>query len=153
MSEQLIGNNSTSLQSNGVGMKKLSLTISFFVLSAGFLVAQTGELIIKNSGKGLYIEHKIGAKENFYSIGRSYNVHPKHLATYNSMDMSKGLSLGQVIRIPLTDTNFSQKTETDMPVYYVVGDKEGLYRMRIKKMRIKNKRTVWVISELLLLSR
>jgi LysM repeat protein len=92
--------------------------------------AQTGELVIRKGNKGFYLEHKITAKENFYSIGRLYNVHPRHIASFNSLDMSKGLSLGQIIHIPLSDTNFSQKKNSKgIPVYYVVGEKEGLFRV------------------------
>ena len=40
--------------------------------------------------------------------------------------MSKGLSIGQVIRIPLTDSNFSQDTDAGVPVYIKAGDKEKL---------------------------
>ncbi|MER3497867.1 MAG: hypothetical protein C4308_04150 [Chitinophagaceae bacterium] len=109
-------------------MKKL--TFSFLLLVVGFqLLAQQNPLIIKSGTKGLYVEHKVAAKENFYSIGRLYNVHPKFLAAYNTLDMSKGLSIGQAIMIPLTDTNFNQKTNNGVPVYYEVGEKEGLMKV------------------------
>ena len=90
---------------------------------------QTTDLIVKNGNKGLYIDHKVTPKENFYSMGRLFNVHPKHIASFNSLDMSKGLSLGQMVRIPLTDTNFNQKTEKGQPVYYVTGNNENLHRV------------------------
>jgi hypothetical protein len=93
------------------------------------LNAQTPELIVKDSNKGLYFDHKVTAKENFYSIGRLFNVHPKYIASFNSLDMSKGLALGQMIRIPLTDTNFNQRTENGQPVYYVTGSGENLRRV------------------------
>lgn len=43
--------------------------------------------------------------------------------------MSKGLSLGQVLHIPLTDTNFSQKSKKGVPVYYKTSEKETLQKV------------------------
>jgi LysM repeat protein len=110
-------------------MKQISLAICILFAGDITLHAQTTELVIKNSTKGPYVDHTVTAKENFYSIGRLFYVHPKHLATFNSLDMKKGLSIGQVIKIPLTDTNFNQITENGLPVYYVTGNSESLYRV------------------------
>jgi len=110
-------------------MKQVSLAICILFAGAITLQGQTSELVIKNSTKGPYVDHTVTAKENFYSIGRLFYVHPKHLATFNSLDMKKGLSIGQVIKIPLTDTNFNQTTEKGLPVYYVTGNSESLYRV------------------------
>jgi len=99
------------------------------MISTTALQAQTNELMIKSNGKGLYVDHKVTPKENFYSIGRLFNVHPKHIASFNSLDMTRGLGIGQVIRIPLSDTNFNQKGSKGIPVYYVTGNNEGLYRV------------------------
>lgn len=100
--------------------------------------------------------HTVAAKESFYSIGRMYNVHPKELATYNNIPFEKGLSIGQVIKIPAagnaapmpavpqpaetpqTDpalTNPAPKTKvnaTGSPVYHTVAPKEGLYSISKK---------------------
>ena len=46
--------------------------------------------------------------------------------------MNKGLNIGQVVRIPLTAANFSQKADKGREVYYIVGEKEGLYRVSVK---------------------
>ncbi|HEV8285850.1 MAG TPA: LysM peptidoglycan-binding domain-containing protein [Chitinophagaceae bacterium] len=108
-------------------MKSIVLSVCIFLSAA--MQAQTSELLIKSGTKGLYLEHKITPKENFYSIGRLFNVHPKHLATFNSLDMTKGLSIGQIVRIPLTDTNFNQKTEKGQPIYYITSNGESLYRV------------------------
>ena len=110
-------------------MKNVSLAICILFAGTITLQAQTSELVIKNSTRGPYVDHNVTAKENFYSIGRLFYVHPKHLATFNSLDMKKGLSIGQVIKIPLTDTNFNQTTENGLPVYYVTGNSESLYRV------------------------
>lgn len=124
-------------------MKKLLLAVSFIVVFSFMLQAQPDQLMIRMGDKGLYLEHKVTPKENFYSVGRSYNVHPKHIASYNSLDMSKGLNLGQLLRIPLTDTNFTQKSNKGVPVFYIVGEKEGLPRVSANnnKVLLENLRT------------
>jgi LysM repeat protein len=112
------------------------------IVAVAGLRAQTEELMVRNGNKGSYVEHKVTAKENFYSIGRLFNVHPKYLAAYNSLDMSKGLGLGQSIRIPLTDTNFIQQGQQGLPVYYIAGEKESLAKVsnNNKKVVIENLR-------------
>ena len=110
-------------------MKNIAL-LSVIILTTTILQAQTNEtLLIKSSDKGLYVDHKATPKENFYSMGRAFNVHPKHIALFNGLEMSKGLSLGQSVKIPLSDTNFTQKTDKGIPIYYVTGNGETLYRV------------------------
>lgn len=107
-------------------MKKFLLLPVFFIGMLVFATAQPAELMVKNDGKGLHINHKVAAKEGLYSIGRLYNVSPKHIAAYNKIDLNKGLNIDQVIQIPLTDTNFTQKVKKGVPVYYTIGANEGL---------------------------
>ena len=94
--------------------------------------------------------HTVAAKESFYSIGRLYNVHPRELASYNNISFEKGLSVGQVIKIPsgtapmpnvpapATTTPVATPVKTEAvkassistgsnPVYHTVAAKEGLY--------------------------
>src|SRR5574338_1367627 len=132
--------NCSSLQSNYFIMKRAVLFFLFQIVVDSFLFAQTEELTLRSGDKGFYVEHKITPKENFYSLGRSFNVPPKYLAAYNSLDMAKGLSIGQMIRIPLSDTNFSQNVNEGMPVYAIAGEKESLSRIssRNNKVSIEN---------------
>lgn len=97
-------------------MKKVLLLPFLFFITIS-LFAQTEDLVLKKNSKGMYIEHKLAPKENFYSIGRLFGVHPKHIASFNGLDMKKGLSIGQMIMIPLTDTNFSKKANSGIPIY------------------------------------
>jgi len=108
-------------------MKKL-LFLSAVLLFMSISSLAQSDMIIHKSENSYYLEHKVAAKENFYSIGRLYNAHPKEIAAYNKLDMSKGLSLGQMIRIPLGN-NFSQSVDEGVPVYYKVGEKEGLMKV------------------------
>ncbi|HEX2606955.1 MAG TPA: LysM peptidoglycan-binding domain-containing protein, partial [Flavisolibacter sp.] len=110
--------------------------IFFFLLVGSFLAKAQNELQIRHSDKGSYLEHTVTAKENFYSVGRLYNIAPKDIAALNDLDMTKGLNIGQTLKIPLNTTNFSQTSNKGRPVYYVVGEKEGLYRVSTKNNQV-----------------
>ncbi len=107
-------------------MKKFALSFSLLAFFFLFAQAQKADLMVKSSDKGLYLEHKVQPKESFYSVGRLYNVHPRAIAAFNKLDMNKGLFIDQKIRIPLTDTNFTQQGNSGTPVYYKVGPGEDL---------------------------
>jgi len=111
-------------------MKK-NLLLACIVLWSTIVLAQN-PLVVQNSDKGLYLNHKVAPKENFYSIGRLYHISPKDIAAFNAVDMNKGLAIGQQLRIPLNSSNFSQTNVKGQPVYYVVESKEGLYKVSQK---------------------
>jgi LysM repeat protein len=115
-------------------MKKTLLL--FFVLLFFYLGFAQNGLLVQSNEKGMYVTHTVSAKENFYSIGRLYAIAPKDIASFNGIDMANGLSIGQTIMIPLNASNFSQTDERGTPVYYVVGDKEGLYRVSVKNNKV-----------------
>ena len=105
-----------------------------FLLLPVFLSAQQTPLIVEGVSPALYITHKVAPKENYYSVGRIYNVSPKDIAPFNKLQLESGLTLGQVIKIPLNSSNFLQEgnaatDETFIPLYYKIKDKEGLYRV------------------------
>jgi LysM repeat protein len=109
------------------------LLILFYCLPL-FALAQDKPIIVEGTSPDLYINHTVGPKENYYSIGRIYNISPREYAPYNKLTMDKGLSPGQVIKIPLTAGNFTQTGEVTadevlVPVYHPVKDKEGLFRI------------------------
>src|ERR1700712_2471482 len=106
-----------------------------------FAAAQEKLLIVEGTSPSLYINHTVVAKENFYSIGRLYNVSPKEIAPFNKISMEKGLNAGQVLKIPLNKSNFSQSNakasdEILVPVYHTVAEKEGLYRIGINNNKV-----------------
>ncbi|WP_276503595.1 LysM peptidoglycan-binding domain-containing protein [Terrimonas pollutisoli] len=109
-------------------MKKPFLLLVLFC-SVVCVNAQTGQLTIKGSNKNHYLDHTVAPKEGLFAIGRLYNIHPRHIAAYNNIDMNAGLAIGQIIHIPLTDTNFTQKTKKGTAVYYTVGESEGLLKV------------------------
>jgi len=103
--------------------------------------SQSDELMIEGQTGTLHLQHTVVAKENWYSIGRLYNLNPKELASYNKLDMTKPLSIGQELQIPLTTANFSQngvKTagETLVPLYHIVQEKEWLYRISVNHNKV-----------------
>ena len=102
------------------------------ILFCSSIVFAQNQIIVQHGSKGLYVEHKVAPKENFYSIGRLYHISPKDIEAFNGLDMNKGLTIGQTLKIPLSASNFSQKTNKGQPVYYVVGPKEGLYKVSQK---------------------
>jgi len=106
-----------------------------------FAVAQDKLLMVEGSPSALYINHTVVAKENFYSIGRLYNISPKEIAPFNKISMEKGLNPGQVLKIPLSKSNFSQTSakaadEVLVPVYHTVKEKEGLYRIGVNHNKL-----------------
>lgn len=114
-------------------MKKLILSVVFSLIT---IIGFCQTLLVQRNSNGLYVSHTVQPKENFYSIGRSYAISPKEIATFNSLDMAAGLSVGQTVLIPLTAANFSQAKSSGTPVYYVVGEKEGLYRVSLKNNNV-----------------
>ena len=111
-------------------MKNLILLL---LLLPMFSIAQD-KLIIQGTSPDFFLMHKTGVKENFYSIGRIYNISPKLIAPFNNLQMEKGLSIGQPVKIPLTENNFSQNgvinpDEVLIPLYYQVKPKESLFQV------------------------
>jgi LysM repeat protein len=116
-----------------IRMKRL--LILFFCIPL-LLNAQNNPLIIDGVSPHFYIKHTVQAKENYYSIGRIYSISPKEIAPFNNLQLEKGLSLHQVIKIPLLEVNFTQTGSADandvlVPVYHAVNNKEGLYRVGV----------------------
>ena len=103
-------------------MKKFVFLIFLLVTIFKIAGAQGEDLFVKSGRKGLYIDHKVTPKQGLFAVGRLYNVHPRYIAEYNGVGFDDGLALGQILHIPLTDTNFSQKGYSGTPVYYRVGN-------------------------------
>jgi LysM repeat protein len=101
-----------------------------------FSLAQNTPLVIEGASPKFYLTHTVQAKENYYSVGRMYNISPKEIAPFNNLQLEKGLSLNQVIKVPLMEVNFLQggnatADEVLVPIYHKVKEKEGLYRIAV----------------------
>jgi LysM repeat protein len=108
---------------------------------AKFARSQSHELIIRGVTGKLYLEHTVVPKENWYSVGRLYNVSPKELAPFNHLTLGSPLIIGQTLQIPLTTTNFSQNGvksagETLIPVIHITREKEWMYRISVDHNKV-----------------
>ncbi len=95
------------------------------------VTAQQNGVFAKVASGNIYVEHVVMPKENWYSIGRTYYLSPKDIAPFNQLSLDKGLSIGQVIKIPLIETNFDQQSisRNGIPILHQVQPKEGLFRI------------------------
>ena len=120
-------------------MKRLLFLLS---LLPALIFAQDKPIMAEGISPNLYLSHTVAPKENYYSIGRLYNCSPKdQIAPFNKLQMDKGLSPGQNIKIPLAENNFVQSgkaaaDESLIPVYHKVGEKEGLYRISVNHNKV-----------------
>jgi LysM repeat protein len=122
-------------------MFKWLMVVFFSFVASNFLLAQQNKFEIKGSGSNVYIEHTVTPKENFYSVGRMYNVNPKELASFNHLHFASGLNIGQVLKIPLDKNNFTQVesaavNETLIPLYHTVASGETLYRLGVNYNKV-----------------
>jgi Lipoproteins len=113
-------------------LKLKGLFMATCLLMAQLVWSQTA-LTIQGTTPDLYLLHTVEAKETWYSIGRLYNANPKQIASFNNVTMDK-LIVGQQLKIPLTEANFSQDGKKDadevfVPIHHTVGEKEWMYRI------------------------
>lgn len=106
--------------------------VTFFLQVVAF--PQDHNFEIRGAEPNLYIDHEVKPKENFYSIGRTFNIAPKDIATYNKLQFEDGLNVGQVVKIPLTEFNFVQNTaaapdEALVPLFHTIDPQETLFRL------------------------
>jgi LysM repeat protein len=114
-------------------MKYSILSLICVLLAWHAAAQQTPALVIQEAGR-LSLPHTVASKENWYSLGRMYNVSPQELTAFNRATLNDMLSNGQSLRIPLTATNFAQEgqpagDEVFVPLYHQVKEKEGLFRI------------------------
>lgn len=115
-------------------MRKRFLFIFILGFTVNTIFAQSTDITVQGVSPELYIMHTVAPKENWYSVGRLYNMSPKMIAPFNGITIDKPLSIGQQIKVPLTNTNFSQngekaEDEIFVPVIHIVQDKEWMYRI------------------------
>lgn len=91
-------------------------------------------LQVQGNSPSLFLIHKVQPKETWFSMGRLYNLAPKEIGAFNGKEISSSLSIGQQIKIPLTDLNFEQsgnKTSDEVlvPLYHSVKEGEWMFRV------------------------
>jgi LysM repeat protein len=112
-------------------MKKLAALLLICLSFTKISFAQSNELIVESESGKLFLTHTVTPKENWYSIGRLFNISPKDIAPFNGVTIEKPLSIGERVKIPLTAINFSQNgmkaaDETFVAVYHTTQDNETL---------------------------
>lgn len=114
------------------------MTIAGLVLSVTVATAQD-MLQVQGTSPDLYLTHMVKKGDTFYSLGRSYSVSPKDIASENSISFEQGLKLGEPVKIPLNNVNFTQKGDAVAgytPVYHKVEEKETLYRLSLNHNKV-----------------
>jgi len=96
--------------------------------------SQTSPLMVQGESGKLYLQHGVEAGENWYSVGRMFNISPREIAPFNGESLEQPLVIGQQIKIPLKLVNFSQdglkgSGEALVPLYHLVQEKEWLYKI------------------------
>jgi LysM repeat protein len=122
-------------------MKNKGLIVCLLLICAMPVFAQETDLQIQGVSPNLYLLHTVQPKENWYSVGRMYNISPKQLAPYNNQSMDKALSVGQSLKIPLNAENFSQDgskaaDESLVPVKHIIQQREWLYRVSVNYNKV-----------------
>ena len=112
-------------------MKRLFILIVCAQLA---MFSKAQNLMVQQEGGKLYLDHTVAPKENWYSIGRMYNLSPGVIAPFNGLATDKGLAIGERLKVPLQEQNFVQQgqpaaDEAFIPVYHTVEGKEGLFRI------------------------
>ncbi|RYY37118.1 MAG: LysM peptidoglycan-binding domain-containing protein [Sphingobacteriaceae bacterium] len=96
-------------------MMKFKLTIIFIlsvILSApAFAASYRDSIGVENQNGKKIILHKLDPKDNYYSIGRRYNVKPNAIIQFNN---NAALRVGAVIKVP-TEQPFEQQSVVAAP--------------------------------------
>lgn len=113
---------------------KIKILVAVLLFINSFNLSAQDELMVQGTTPSLHLVHTVAPKETWYSVGRLYNMSPKDLAAANKLKMDMPLSIGQALKIPLVETNFSQDgrkaaDEVFVPVYHTVQEKEWMYRI------------------------
>src|SRR5882757_7125981 len=83
----------------------LTLSISLF---ANPVVDSVG---VENLNGKKVVLHKLDPKDNYYSVGRRYNVSPKNIIQFNN---NAPLKIGGIIKVP-TEQSFTQTAASTQP--------------------------------------
>jgi len=128
-----------------MSLNKLVLACLFSLFFSLRSQGQPHLLVVAGEPGKLFVEHIVDAKENWYSVGRLYNVSPKEIAPFNGATLNKPLEIGEHLKIPLTNLNFSQNGlkaagESLIPVYHTIQPKEWMYHIstQYNKVPIEN---------------
>lgn len=83
---------------------------------------------VENENGKQVILHKVEAKDNFYSIGRLYNVTPKRIMSHNSQ---KVLHVGDILKVPTERVFVARVAEAPRPSQHLPANTEGLIDYKV----------------------
>jgi LysM repeat protein len=90
-------------------LKLLLLTISLTAFSLSVFARSAADSVgVENQNGKKVILHKLAAKDNYYSIGRRYNVSPKAIIKFNN---NAKMTIGSIIKVP-TDRPYAEQVKT-----------------------------------------
>lgn len=112
------------LLSQSFPMKYLISACLLLVVNLSFSQAEIW--VAGKHPKGLYLNHVLSKGQTFYSLGRTYNIPPALIASFNDLKLSSRLSVGREIMIPLTESNFSQSANSGIAVHHRVIEGQNL---------------------------
>ena len=106
--------------------------IVFFLLIVPFCAsAQEALQATVDNGKA-YIPVAVTNGETLFGLSRQYSIEAKDLAAFNNTDLKTNLKKDQVVKIPITNSNFSATACSNCgKVYYKVQPHEGIYRIGV----------------------
>jgi LysM repeat protein len=115
-------------------MKKMVIALCVGISLARGAWAQNYLLVIQGESGKFFVEHTVAAKENWYSLGREYNISPKEIAPFNGLALTHALTVGELIKVPLNGSNFNQTGmkgtgEVLVPIYHTIQEKEWMYHI------------------------
>ncbi|WP_183560768.1 DPBB and LysM peptidoglycan-binding domain-containing protein [Mucilaginibacter sp. SP1R1] len=94
-------------------LKILLLVAPLLTLSISLFANPVADSVgVENLNGKKVILHKLDPKDNYYSIGRRYNVSPKAIIQFNN---NAALKIGGIVKVP-TEVSFSQTAVTPQPV-------------------------------------
>ena len=95
-------------------------------------------LKVQGNASTLYFNHSIGDKESMLTLAVLYRLSPNTIAGFNAMGLGTQLNKGQVIKIPVTPTNYSSSgvsksgAESLLPLLLLMEEKSTIQQLGIK---------------------
>ena len=95
-------------------------------------------LEVQGNSSSLYFNHSIADKESMLTLAVLYRLSPNTIAGFNAMGLGTQLNKGQVIKIPVTPTNYSSSgvsksgAESLLPLLLLMEEKSTIQQLGIK---------------------
>ena len=111
------------------GILQTGATIKIPVGKIEVTAPQKVEVSRQSSSEEEYYYHKVGKKQTVFSIAKQYGISANDLIRYNP-DLSKGLEIGQVLKIPISITNTKEQS---VPESAVKPENQNFTKYKVEK--------------------